>query len=83
MLSAIDKRLSLFPAVIMLLGLAQPAEVPPPPPSEPAQVDVVGDAITIRSHGDAIVQGTIKNREALVRATVTSRDIGWGGTFKH
>jgi hypothetical protein len=83
MLSAMDKRLSLLPAVIVLLGLAQPAGVPPPPPNEPAQVEVAGEAITIRYHGDTIFQGTIKNREALVRATVTSRDIGWGATFKH
>jgi len=62
----------LVPAVALGLGLVQPAGVVPPPPNEPAVVEMAGEAITIRYHGGTIFEGRIKNRDALARATVNA-----------
>jgi hypothetical protein len=67
-----NKRLSFIPAVILALDFAQPAGVLPAPPNEPAQVEVAGDAVTIRYHGETIFEGKLKNREVLGRATVNA-----------
>jgi len=71
-----DTRLLLLPTVVLMLGLGQSAVVVPPPPNEPAEVSISGEAITIRYHGETIFAGKLRNREALGRATVNAYRAG-------